>query len=259
MDNQQELEIFDIANKYLFNTQTHKLTAKTNNGKAVVELGLNESRLLTLLIKHEGAPVTREKILHEVWKKRGLVVDETSVNQTISQIRKQLNDDAKVQAIIKTLPKLGYSLSPGVSVKRLSQAEAEATYPSKPCMLSKKSILVQVAIAAALAITLNVIFSLNSVDTSLQNATTPWTEAKIAGVNLLQLQHNPINKTLTPLIEKCVHAFLTQSPNQIDTLLISSDENRSLTLMPLIQGSSKTLVTILNRDIAPGENTCFLK
>ncbi|BAJ02803.1 winged helix-turn-helix domain-containing protein [Shewanella violacea] len=256
MDNQAELDIFDIANKYLFNTQTHTLTAKASRGKMVVELGLNESRLLTLLIKHQGKPVTREQILHEVWKKRGLVVDETSVNQTISQIRKQLNDDAKVQAIIKTLPKLGYSLSPGVSVKRLSQTEAEAINPNMP---SKKSILMQVAIAAVLAVALNVAFSINSFDTSLQSATTPWTEIKIDGVNFLQLQHNPVDKRLTSQIEKCVRAFLTHSPTQIDTILIFSKENKSLTLVPLTHGNNETLVTILNRDIAPGENKCFLK
>lgn len=256
LDNQDELEIFDIANQFLFNTQTHQLTAKAGNGKKIIELGLNESRLLTLLIKHQGKPVTREQILHDVWKKRGLVVDETSVNQTISQIRKQLNDDAKEQAIIKTLPKLGYSLSPGISVKRLSQAAAEATHPSK---ISRKSILVQIAIAAALALLLSLFLSFSSHDTSLNSASTPWTEVNIDGINLLQLRDNPVHRRLIPLVDKCMRALLADPTTKINTVLISTDNNKSLTLMPLGQGRNQALVTIVNRDIPAGENRCFLK
>ena len=86
-------EVYGLGKRYVFNACTYQLTDTLND--STIELGINESRLLSLFISHKGDVVSREQILEEVWLKRGLVVDETSVNQTVSLLRKILDDNVR--------------------------------------------------------------------------------------------------------------------------------------------------------------------
>ncbi|QDO83183.1 winged helix-turn-helix domain-containing protein [Shewanella psychropiezotolerans] len=127
---------YKIGQRYLFNVKTHQLTDQKDGTS--VELGLNESRLLAVLICNNGEVVSREQILEEVWNQRGLVVDETSVNQTVSLLRKFLGDNVKEQKIIKTVTKMGYRLTAGVNIESV---EVEKQSSSIMNRVNEKSII----------------------------------------------------------------------------------------------------------------------
>lgn len=64
--------------------------------------------VLTLLAENQGSVVSQEQILNSVWK--DTVVTPNTLQRSIAQLRKALNDDAKQQHSIKTHAKQGYSL-----------------------------------------------------------------------------------------------------------------------------------------------------
>ncbi|RKF18492.1 hypothetical protein DBZ36_08770 [Alginatibacterium sediminis] len=78
------------------------------NGEVVQTLGNNEAKALMILIDRRDQIVTRERLQEEVWRKQGLEVDDSSITQAISNLRKLLNDDSKTPQFIRTVPKKGY-------------------------------------------------------------------------------------------------------------------------------------------------------
>lgn len=71
-----------------------------------------EPKLLAVLIQlyeAQGVIVSQEALLKQVWK--DAVVSPNTIQRCIAQLRKLFGDDAKAQKVIKTHPKLGYSLN----------------------------------------------------------------------------------------------------------------------------------------------------
>jgi len=64
--------------------------------------------VLKVLVAANGGVVTQQQLLDEVWE--DIVVAPNALQRCIAQLRKTFNDDAKQQSVIKTHPKLGYSL-----------------------------------------------------------------------------------------------------------------------------------------------------
>ena len=81
----------------------------TNDKNETIILGGNESRILHLFVRHGNRVITRKEIYQYVWKDRGLEVDDSSLTQAISTLRKNLGDSAKNPEFIKTEPKIGYT------------------------------------------------------------------------------------------------------------------------------------------------------
>lgn len=65
-------------------------------------------KLLLVLSAANGAVVTKQMLLDEVWT--DTVVSEEALSRAISRIRKLLNDNPRQPTIIETLPKRGYRL-----------------------------------------------------------------------------------------------------------------------------------------------------
>lgn len=61
---------------------------------------------LRVLVENRGQVVTKDKLLEEVWP--GSFVEEGSVEQNISALRKALNGTGEARRYIETLPKRGY-------------------------------------------------------------------------------------------------------------------------------------------------------
>jgi DNA-binding winged helix-turn-helix (wHTH) protein len=78
---------------------------------AAVEIEAKPLDLLVQLLIHVGEVVTKEELLEAVWP--GLYVVEGSLTTAVSKLRKALGDER--QAIIVTVPRIGYRL--GVEVK----------------------------------------------------------------------------------------------------------------------------------------------
>jgi serine/threonine protein kinase/DNA-binding winged helix-turn-helix (wHTH) protein len=90
--------------------------------------------VLGFLLRHADEVVTKDELLEAVWA--GRVVVEGALTNAIGKLRKALGDDA--QAVIVTVPKVGYRLTARVErkvVKRLapaSQLQAGDAVPRRP-------------------------------------------------------------------------------------------------------------------------------
>ena len=74
------------------------------------KLKSTDCQILELLIKNEGKAVSKEDIMSSVWE--GRIVSESSLTQSIAQLRLMLGDSGKEKRVIKTLPRKGYMILP---------------------------------------------------------------------------------------------------------------------------------------------------
>lgn len=100
---------FNLANKFTFDPNTNSLIDKDNDVDTI-RLGSNESRILLLLVEKPNLVVTRNELHDFVWREQGFEVDDSSLTQAISTLRKFLKDSTKSPEFVKTVPKRGYQL-----------------------------------------------------------------------------------------------------------------------------------------------------
>jgi len=74
----------------------------------VVSLPPQPFKVLALLVRRSGEPVTREEIRLEIWGDQTVVDFERGLNFAINRIRNAPGDDADSPAYIQTLPRRGY-------------------------------------------------------------------------------------------------------------------------------------------------------
>ena len=113
-------------------------------GSDVVELQWRQFEALRLLVEANGEPVEREKLLEALWP--GVTVEEASLNQCISQLRKALNDTPDT-GLIQTVPRRGYRLGAPL---RPAELPAERPVVSRPAR--KWSVSARLITAAGLVI-----------------------------------------------------------------------------------------------------------
>lgn len=115
---------FLLAQRFVFDPNSNSL-ADQQNGNEVVRLGSNESRILLLLAERPNEVITRNELHEFVWREQGFEVDDSSLTQAISTLRKMLKDSTKSPEFVKTVPKRGYQLI--CSVERLSPLSSDST------------------------------------------------------------------------------------------------------------------------------------
>ena len=71
-----------------------------------VELNARYLDALVLLVREQGALVSKDRFLEEVW--RGVPVTDEALTQCIKTLRRRLGDDAANPRFIETVPKHGY-------------------------------------------------------------------------------------------------------------------------------------------------------
>ncbi|MDV7104826.1 winged helix-turn-helix domain-containing protein [Vibrio sp. TH_r3] len=96
-----------LNDKYIFDASAKSLTI-SGEGNNTTWLGSNESNILLAFIERPNQILSRDQIHQLVWTDNGFHVDESSVIQAISTLRKILKDSAKDPGYIKTIPKHGY-------------------------------------------------------------------------------------------------------------------------------------------------------
>ncbi|MDN2481744.1 winged helix-turn-helix domain-containing protein [Vibrio agarivorans] len=99
---------FILANKFLFDPNNNSLLEQSTDEN--IRLGSNESRILLLLAQRPNEVVTRSELHEYVWREQGFEVDDSSLTQAISTLRKLLKDPTKNPEFVKTVPKRGYQL-----------------------------------------------------------------------------------------------------------------------------------------------------
>ncbi|GAB3526151.1 winged helix-turn-helix domain-containing protein [Photobacterium alginatilyticum] len=114
-----------IGQRFLFDPYDNSLIDQSENDE-LTRLGSNESRALSLLIEDPGAIITRTRLHDYVWREQGFEVDDSSLTQAISTLRKALKDSTKSPEFIKTVPKRGYQMIANVNEMADSPAVAEA-------------------------------------------------------------------------------------------------------------------------------------
>ncbi|MGD8112487.1 winged helix-turn-helix domain-containing protein [Vibrio sp. TRT 21S02] len=100
---------FNLANRFTFDPNTNSLVDKANDNE-IIRLGSNESRILLLLCEKPSEIISRNDLHDFVWREQGFEVDDSSLTQAISTLRKMLKDSTKSPQFVKTVPKRGYQL-----------------------------------------------------------------------------------------------------------------------------------------------------
>ena len=98
-----------IGQRFIFDPYDNSLIDQLESDE-LTRLGSNESRALGLLIEDPGAIITRTRLHDYVWREQGFEVDDSSLTQAISTLRKALKDSTKSPEFIKTVPKRGYQM-----------------------------------------------------------------------------------------------------------------------------------------------------
>lgn len=109
---------FILAEKFTFDPLSNTLIDKEDS-EEIIRLGSNESRILWLLAQRPNEVISRNDLHDFVWREQGFEVDDSSLTQAISTLRKMLKDSTKSPQYVKTVPKRGYQLI--ARVKRLKK------------------------------------------------------------------------------------------------------------------------------------------
>lgn len=139
---------FILANRFTFEPNNNSLTDHTNQNE-VTRLGSNESRILLLLSERSNEVISRHDLHEFVWRDQGFEVDDSSLTQAISTLRKLLKDSTKDPQFIKTVPKRGYQLICQVeraAVMRTESTELGSSAESEentPLMIEESAVLQQ--------------------------------------------------------------------------------------------------------------------
>ncbi|KOO16611.1 transcriptional regulator [Vibrio xuii] len=90
-------------------------------------VGVNELSLLSYMFTNQGQVLSKHELMHEVWHKRGIVVESSSLLHSISTCRRGLED--KAGEVIRTERGVGYEFTG--SVKKIASI-SEVTVPLEP-------------------------------------------------------------------------------------------------------------------------------
>lgn len=126
---------FILAEKFTFDPLSNTLIDKEDS-EEIIRLGSNESRILWLLAQRPNEVISRNDLHDFVWREQGFEVDDSSLTQAISTLRKMLKDSTKSPQYVKTVPKRGYQL-----IARVETVEEEEWKRLKKRWLAKAKLL----------------------------------------------------------------------------------------------------------------------
>lgn len=129
---------FILAQRFTFDPNNNSLLDQQNDNE-VIRLGSNESRILLLLAEHHNEVVTRQQLHEFVWRDQGFQVDDSSLTQAISTLRKLLKDSTKSPQYVKTVPKRGYQLISSVERSAPSSASNETQEITEPNLATESA------------------------------------------------------------------------------------------------------------------------
>lgn len=100
---------------------------RLSRGSETIELPARYLDVLILLVSAEGALVTKDRFMDEVW--RGVPVTDEALTQAIRTLRKALGDSASAPRFIETAPKHGYRFiaPPDLPVRSTREVACGAT------------------------------------------------------------------------------------------------------------------------------------
>jgi cholera toxin transcriptional activator len=198
-----------IGQRFLFDPYDNSLIDQHESDE-LTRLGSNESRALGLLIEDPGAIITRNRLHDYVWREQGFEVDDSSLTQAISTLRKALKDSTKSPEFIKTVPKRGYQMIAPVEEysSETNHTEHTATETANNADSSDESNHHQDTISSSKAAATHISHSSGKPTSS---AATPSQRTKVLGwvalvlafllPLLVNLSFPPKSEAFTPLLE----------------------------------------------------------
>ncbi|NOH63452.1 winged helix-turn-helix domain-containing protein [Vibrio sp. RE88] len=96
-----------INNNHILNLLAGSVEDADSGQKTM--LGGNEVALLQYMIEHPHKPLSKSELLEQVWHKKGVIVEESSLLHCVSSCRKALQD--KNSEIISTIRGVGYQFN----------------------------------------------------------------------------------------------------------------------------------------------------
>ncbi|EOV1171099.1 transcriptional regulator [Vibrio fluvialis] len=143
---------FILADRFTFDPTSNSLVDKDADNENV-RLGSNESRILLMLSQRPNEVITRNELHDFVWREQGFEVDDSSLTQAISTLRKMLKDSTKSPQFVKTVPKRGYqfiatveSVQPDASKDPDAIEQSDESYSSA---VSSSELVSQAAVSEA--------------------------------------------------------------------------------------------------------------
>jgi len=251
-----------IGQRFLFDPYDNSLIDQHENN-ALTRLGSNESRALSLLIEEPGAIITRTRLHEYVWREQGFEVDDSSLTQAISTLRKALKDSTKSPGFIKTVPKRGYQMIAAVKecqdtpvtvsqdtlseqptataqpelsdteqvqlqhdVNTAASAGGQKTATSPVQSSTKMSQLAWLALAVACLLPLLVNMGFPPKSTAFE----PLYE--VEGVTVLTPKNHPVLSDWQPMISTCVQTYLKYHHDKVRPVevIVTGGQNNQLWL-----------------------------
>lgn len=117
---------YKIGGKLIFSPKADLLIDDSGQSE-VVTLGSNESRLLLHLLENSNRTVSRKELISVLWNDRDIFVDDSSLTQSVSTLRKAMNDSRREPVFIKTVPKLGYEFIAPVVALHVDSVKSSKT------------------------------------------------------------------------------------------------------------------------------------
>ncbi|USD31367.1 MULTISPECIES: winged helix-turn-helix domain-containing protein [Vibrio] len=96
-----------INNNHILNLLAGSVEDAESGQKTM--LGGNEVALLQYMIEHPHKPLSKSELLEQVWHKKGVIVEESSLLHCVSSCRKALQD--RNSEIISTIRGVGYQFN----------------------------------------------------------------------------------------------------------------------------------------------------
>ncbi|MEZ8103010.1 winged helix-turn-helix domain-containing protein [Vibrio bivalvicida] len=205
-----------INNKYILNALTGTLEERDSGIK--VALGSNEVALLQFMIEHPNKPLSKAQLLDEVWYKKGVVVEESSLLHTVSTCRKALED--RSGEIITTVRGVGYQFNGHVESYQPKEIESpiikRESSADEPKQLKRNNTVYLIAftLSAAIGFLAYTLFS------------SPWVEADYQESRYVGCVIPQPGKD-EPMVMNNVRAFTSEN----QTILVDQD-GRSISFIP---------------------------
>lgn len=121
----------------------HPASGELRRNDEVRRIEPRAARALEILLDAEGALVTQEQFVEQVWGGRSL--SDNSVSVVIGQLRRAIDDDPRDPRILETIPKRGYRLKLG----RMDGAAPAPARTARPWVAIAAIVAIVAIIAAA--------------------------------------------------------------------------------------------------------------
>ncbi len=139
---------------FAFYAQTDELVVEQTQQK--IKLEPQVSQLLTLLVQNQEQVLSKEFLQQTLWP--NTVVEQNSLYQVLTKLRKLLNDSSRSPKYIKTVPKKGYCFIAEVSIAAPSMTSDKLTNLNQLNQLSTPLKVVSISVLILLLILLGSYF-----------------------------------------------------------------------------------------------------